>query len=628
MFINGAWLHSVKTPTFRSAYGVSEELEDLIEKQLFTILDTGIQYAEHGKIPHTEYSKHLDSVGRFGLSALRPGVQENSIRALKKMIQQIQCMRDLNDISAMLGNFCKYRITSLLSFFVYYDPGKVIYVKPALGTGELGLPDPSYYFKSAPGKSKTLFAYGAMLDKFSELLELDEKLSAVIPMEFFFASEYLRTQAQKEQYMKGSELQEKFSTIQWDFFWKSFDISDWKSTTFKVYPPGWIKAVSKGLRKFTLQDWKLLLITHLILHAVKVLPPPFDDIHSAFYEKRLRGQTKKLPQRQLTIRLLNEWMPETLSRLYLKEFVNPNQKKEVFIFVRSIQDAALNRLQNTKWLDNSTKNKAILKVKKMKLGVAYPDRMPDFEELNLQTDNLFHNILLLGEDHTKSDLSKLHKPFNIEKEWDDAIYAVNAYYYSEVNQMIIPSGSLLWPFYDANAPLGWNYGGLGAVIGHEMTHAFDSDGKLYDENGKETNWWTLSDNREYNKRTKSIIQLYNQARVLGHPVSGALTLNENISDLGGLAIALDALHHAIKKLNISKEEQKKAFQNFFTAYAVSWRIKEKPQKIIQGLFMDRHAPAPLRVNLIVSQFDEWYEAFDIQVSDKLYIPPEERLRIF
>lgn len=161
-----------------------------------------------------------------------------------------------------------------------------------------------------------------------------------------------------------------------------------------------------------------------------------------------------------------------------------------------------------------------------------------------------------------------------------------------------------------------------------MTHAFDSDGKEYNEYGVEENWWTQKDNEEYKKRTNSLVQLFSKAKVLGHKVNGILTLNENISDLGGIAIALDALKLELGQEKLTKEEIKKAYQNFFIAYAVSWRIKEKPEKILQGLFLDRHAPAPLRVNLIVSQFDEWYEAFDIQTKEKLYIPPEERIRIF
>jgi predicted metalloendopeptidase len=335
-----------------------------------------------------------------------------------------------------------------------------------------------------------------------------------------------------------------------------------------------------------------------------------------------------LPQKELTVRLLQEWMPSTMSRLYLKYFFDENLKKEATLFVKMIQRAAIDRIKNTKWFSEGTRKKAVQKVERMKLGVAYPGKLPALESVPMKTDNLFQNILSLGEEHTKDEIQKINKSIDISNEWDDAIYAVNAFYYSEVNQLILPAGSILWPFYHSKAPFGWNFGGLGAVVGHEMTHAFDSDGKDYNSEGIKEKWWTTHDNKEYTKRTKALIKLYNQAQILGHPVNGTLTLNENISDLGGLAIALDALRHEIKKQKLSQEEQKEAYRHFFISYAVSWRIKEKPEKMLQGLFMDRHAPAPLRVNLIVSQFDEWYNAFDIQIKDELYIPPEERIRIF
>jgi putative endopeptidase len=161
-----------------------------------------------------------------------------------------------------------------------------------------------------------------------------------------------------------------------------------------------------------------------------------------------------------------------------------------------------------------------------------------------------------------------------------------------------------------------------------MTHAFDKEGKEYDPDGFPKKWWTPGDNRAYNKKTKSLIQLFSSQTILDHPVSGSLTLSENIADLGGMAIALDALRDTLDKKKVSEEESKKAYQQFFLSYAVSWRVKEKPEKTLQSLFLDHHAPPRLRVNLIVSQFDEWYNAFDITEKDPMYIPPEKRIRIF
>ena len=628
LYVNGSWLHTVKTPSYRSAFGVSEELEELIKEDFLILVEKAKDYAKKTNTSRKENEKAFLNVGRFALSALRPSVQPKSIHLLQQLVNDINCIRDTKDITKILALFCKMRVTSLLSFYTFYEPSKNITARCALGPGQLGLPDTSYYFPTPPESSSTLVLYGEMLDKIGSLLDLQEKLSSVIQIETIFAKNLQKLQYDKDIQLRGKELPKRFQSFDWDLFWKTIGYSGWKDHTLKLNPPGWIKLIDKLLHTMPLDDWKLLLKTHLILHALPLLPPPLDDIHSEFYEKHLRGQSKKLPQTELTVRLLQEWMPNTMSRLYLKYFFDDSLKIQAFEFIKKIQAAAINRIHNTDWFSEKTREKAIEKVKKMKLGVAYPARLPSLEKGLLKTDNLLQNVLFLGEDHTNDETHKINKTVDIANEWDDAVYAVNGFYYSEVNQLILPAGSLLWPFYHSNAPFGWNFGGLGAVIGHEMTHAFDSDGKDYNAEGHKEKWWTIKDNKEYTKRTKALIHLYNQSKILGHPVNGILTLNENISDLGGLAIALDALHLEMKRMKLAPEKQKEAYRNFFISYAVSWRIKEKPEKMLQGLFMDRHAPAPLRVNLIVSQFDEWYEAFDIQVKDTLYIPPEERIRIF
>jgi putative endopeptidase len=626
VYVNGSWLHHVKTPTYRSAFGVSEELEELIKENFLILVEKSSAYAKRGPQSHGPNEKAFQNVGQFALSALRPSVQSKSIHLLKSMIHEINCIRDTNDITKILALFAKMRITSLLSFYTYFEPNDKIISRCALSPGQLGLPDVSYYFPTTETPS-TLVLYGAMLDKVANLLELDRKLSDVIHVETLFAKVIKKYQYQRDTILKGTDLDSRYNTIDWEIFWKTIGYSRWKEHILKLNPPGWIKAIDTFLRSLPLDSWKLLLQTHLILHALPLLPPPYDDIHSEFYEKHLRGQTRKLPQKELTVRLLQEWMPNTMSRLYIKYFFDDSLKREALKFVKTIQAAAINRIEKTDWFTQKTREKAVQKVKDMKLGVGYPSRLPPIEKATLQTDNLFQNILRLGEDHSDSEVEAINKQINVEDEWDDAVYAVNAYYYSEVNQLVLPAGSLMWPFYFSKAPLGWNYGGLGAVIGHEMTHAFDSDGKEYNSKGRREKWWTVQDNREYNKRTKALVKLFSEANVMGHPVNGSLTLNENISDLGGLAIALDALDLQLKQMKLTPEQRKEAYRNFFISYAVSWRIKEKPAKIIQGLFMDRHAPAQLRVNLIVSQFQEWYDAFDIEVKDTLFIPPAERIQI-
>ena len=231
----------------------------------------------------------------------------------------------------------------------------------------------------------------------------------------------------------------------------------------------------------------------------------------------------------------------------------------------------------------------------------------------------------MGEWRSEYELGRLGTSRDDQKDWDDPVYAVNGYYYSEANELVIPSGSLLEPFFSEFRPLGWNYGAVGAIIGHEMTHAFDEEGCEYDENGQKKKWWSVTDTRNYEKITRHLVKMFNEHSLMHKHIDGKLTLSENIADLGGLAIALDALN--VRLEGKTMEVKKAAYKQFFTAYAVSWRIKERTKKQLQGLFMDKHAPTPLRVNLVVNQFDEWYKAFNVS-SGAMFLPLDKRVQIF
>ena len=624
LYTNGNWLNTVNVPAFRSSFGVSEELEEKIKSEQITLLKNAMAIVEKDKLKSSK-SKPIEILGRFALSALRPGVQKQSIRLLKKMISNIDCIRNFEDIGTALGQFQKYRISTFINVYPFLESAKYKKQKISVSAGDLGLPDISYYLANDPASTRTLLAYSHFLDQLTNQLEI-ESISTIVPFETEIAKSISELEKDDEKYLRGSELQEKYSTFPWKEFWISYGISNWKSVHFRIQNYKFLDHLESFVKNFPLDQWKSLLVTHLLLHAVPLLPPPFDDLHSDFFERKLRGQKEKLPQVQLTVKLAQEWLTGTLSQVYLKDFIDPTLKNSVHGIVDDLQKAAIRRIQNLDWMQSKTRTIAIQKVRQMIVNIGWPSKMPPISAVNLKTDNLFENILLLGEERTIRDLQVLGKEINIEKTWDDPIFAVNAFYYSETNQIVVPAGSLLWPFYHPAAPVGWNYGGLGAVIAHEMTHAFDSDGKDYDDWGEKKKWWTEKDDEAYRQKTEALIQVYNKAKILGKPVNGSLTLNENIADLGGVAIALDALNAILQgKADLQRKE---AYRNFFLSYAVSWRTKDKPEKILQGLFMDRHAPAPLRVNLIVSQFDEWYFAFDVLVSDALYIPPEERIRIF
>ena len=632
-YINGNWLKKVHVPPYISSFGISEEIEELISKRNHQIIKDCVEISNkpnNGSMDSIE--KYQRGIGLLAQSALHPGEQKHSVDTVKKILRRFDCLRDKEDIARTLGELSKYKIKGLFWLYAEYQNSKDTEYHLNLGVGTVGLPDASYYSSTAPGKGKALLHYARMLDTIGQKFEI-EKLSDVISLEKKVSDEIeisLRINDEKYE-TTGLALSKEFPDIPWAALFESLGLESWKTQVIFVDSKYWIESLQRFFNLLSLHDWRLLFSLEVLLHSLKYLPPPYDDIHFRFFHKELRGQTMKTPQHLLTIEAISDWMTPFLSRLYILEYTTPKRKKDALVFTKEIQDAAYTRIDSVDWLSPQSKEAAKEKIKKMKASVAYPDSFRRLELPPLQSHNFVENLLSLGSWRTDFEFKRLGERRNKQKDWDESVFAVNAYYFSPGNEIVIPSGSLEWPFFDEDEAIqdvGFNYGGLGAIIGHEMTHAFDEDGKEYDPDGFRKQWWLPSDTHAYTKRAKELVYLFNKQKVFGYHINGSLTLSENIADLGGLAIALDALRIRLDKEGISETFKKKAYRQFFTSFAVSWRVKEKQAKILQSLFVDRHAPPPLRVNLVVSQFQEWYDAFDIKTSDPLYILPEKRIRIF
>ena len=626
-FVNGKWLQSVHVPPHISSYGVSEELEQSIQKNIQLLVKHCVEKSKLSSNKNSYNEAIEKSIGLFAQSALNPKVQHKSVKSLEKILSDLRCMRDKNDIARTMGELVRYKIPGVFWFYSQYENQRDTKFTFSIGIGKVGLPDLSYYKKTAPGKSKTLLKYANLLQDVGKMFDI-ENLSTIIPVEELLASSIQKSLGEKTFQSKGEDLQKEYTGIPFDILFETIGLPEWKTQIFFVDSKNWMKTLEKLFDTLPLDLWKLLFSTEILLHFLPSLPPPFDDMYFEFFHNSLRGQAKKVPQKDLTILLLDQWMTPFISKLYVDTNSASSIKKEVTVFMKELLDVAKDRLKKTDWLQPKTQQLAVEKVEKMLTSIGYPDEFAKLSIPSLRSDNLLENLLQLGSWQTQYEIQRLSEKRQQQKDWDEPVFAVNAYYFSQSNEIVVPLGSLYWPFYSSTAPLGWNYGGLGCILGHELTHAFDKEGKEYDPDGFPKKWWTSTDNRAFNKKTKSIVQLYNQQKILHHPVSGSLTLSENIADLGGMAISLDALRKKIEEEKLSSEEAKKAYQQFFLSYAVSWRVKEKPEKVLQSLFLDYHAPPVFRVNLIVSQFQEWYDAFDISESDPMFIPPEKRIRIF
>jgi putative endopeptidase len=622
-YINHKWIHHASIPSYLSSYGVSEEIESVINTQLLSIIETcrkEVQNIPNKNIPQSTYL-----IGTLAESCLNTHSQKNNVRFLKTFISNFKCLRSTEEVASAIGSLVKAKIPTVINCKIIPELHTMIQ-RLSIFSGTLGLPDPMYYTEH----------YQHILKKYAKLLnrlEFDfefEGLMNIIPLETEMSKKIIETSSEDEVYMTGLELKAKYKSIPWDAFLKActdWNLSEINSKRLLISSSGWLKYVNKLFRELTLDHWKTLLASHCILYFLQLLPPPYDDMHYELYRKELRGQSEKIPQKMLTLYLEQDYLSGSLGYLYTKTHVSPCIKQNATLLVKDILESSKERLDAAAWLEKSSREKAKKKIENIYAGVAYPDIIERDHTVTLNSQQLIQNLILLAKKDFENDLKKISKPLE-PKKWDDPVFSVNAYYYNEGNRLILPAGILQWPFFHVAASDGWNYGGIGAVIGHELCHAFDNEGRLYDENGKKINWWSKRDSREYIKKTREIINIFNKTKYFGKSIDGVLTLSENIADLAGLAMALSALKRRLLRKKVSKDITKKEICNFFISYAISWRTKEKKEKVFQSLFMDVHSPASSRVNNIVCQFDEWYECFDVKPGDKLYRTPEQRIRIF
>jgi len=628
-YVNDTWLNTTKIPDYESSFSVNEEIEEIIQKDLFSLIEECEILAKKGNKVHSFDAILKDTIGRFALSSNRIAVQKNSIESLKKGLLNLHCIRSIDDIGEILGFLCRNKIPTIIGSFLQLERTEhntSVYTL-FLTTGNLGLPDISYYNATAPGKLRTLIAYLQLIKSICKLLDIDD-ISETVTFESYFSAHIEGLSNDESFLIKGKELIKTFKGFPWETFFTTYGISSWKDKIFRIQSKKYLHVLENTFLTTPLEHFKSLFMLHLILHALPILPPPYDDLHFKFYQNRLRGQKKKVAQHYLTLFLSQTYLSKPLSILYKKMYLKDLLKIHATKFIEKIRSSALKQIETNSWMEDSTKYLAKEKIKNMVLSIGWPESYPKFVLPLLQTDNLLENVYLLSTSSTDEDISLLNKTSIPGKTWNEPSYIVNAFYYNEINEFIVPAGSLLYPFFggDNECSIGWNYGGLGCVIGHEMIHAFDDDGKDYDQHGLYNPWWKPRDNRRFHVISKKLVEIYNNSKVYGINVNGSLTLNENLADLGGFSIALEALKHEIA--DKSEKERKYELQQFFISYAVSWRTREDKKKILQGLIIDRHSPAELRVNLIVSQIDEWYDIFDVKVANNLFVAPEDRAKIY
>lgn len=618
-FVNSSWLRETSLEPSESSFGVSEEIEKRIRNRLITL----IKDLAKGD-PKTTHEKGIALFWKSGIYSNHHDIHN---KTFMNILHKMGCISNPDGVGYAIGQNIGCGIPSILSIYLGRDINKPKTGSLTLVSGSLSLPDSSYYNGLAPGKGQTLKQFESMLHAMGKHLGYDD-LGRVAGLEASIVNLWDRAQMDEPRMTTGLALSKKYSKIPWVEIWRGYGLDNWKRAVITCRCDSWLKYLNGQFRQFNLNDWIVQLRVQTILHFAPVISSPIDDLYFRFFGKTLRGDKVKLTQENLLYYYISYLLLPALSKLYKSCCLPLEHQRTTRAFVDRIQNSAMKRTQELDWLCERSRDRTREKIRAISLEVADVDTGVhyDLPVNNMSEMDIVHNILICGRAITDRDIyyanhKQQHPPSG------DAVYEVNAHYYNSGNRLVIPGGITLWPFFDEKR-LGWSYGGLGAVVGHEMLHAFDEDGKDYDEVGVYRPWWTVKDVTNYTKKTNALIKLFNNTRFMGRFVNGKNTLSENIADLGGLAIALDSLKRYMTSKGFNDEQKKRELKDFFISYAISWRTKERPRRSVYRLFTDVHAPAQLRVNLIVNQFDEFYEIFDVKAGDKLYIDPKDRISIF
>ncbi len=395
-----------------------------------------------------------------------------------------------------------------------------------------------------------------------------------------------------------------------------------------VGQPEFFNTLGDMMQQIPVAKWKEYLRFHLVNDAAPYLSRQFGDTRFDFYGKTLRGQQEQTPRWKRNLNIIDGSIGDLLGKMYVDKNFRPEAKERMLTLVNNLQDAYAARIKKLDWMSPETKDRALQKLGTFMKKIGYSDRLKTYQGLSISPDQFYKNAEAAAAWEYNYMISKLGKPVD-RTEWGMTPPTVNAYYNPAFNEIVFPAGILQYPFFSDKADDAVNYGGIGSVIGHEMTHGFDDQGRQYDAEGNLKDWWTEADAKQFTSKADVVVNQFNNYTVLDTiHVNGELTLGENLADLGGLAIAYDAFQKTAQAKKGEKIDGFTPDQRFFLSWAQVWRANIRPEEAASRIVTDPHSPGEYRTNGPLSNMPEWYQAFNVKPGAKMYRPENERAKVW
>ena len=627
-YVSGSWMKTAKIPADKPAWGSFYMLMEKTDEQCLSILDDLLQKeypkGSEGEKIQTLYKEYI-SWDKRNADGLKP---------LELYFQKIDAIHSLNDLQNYLQEMTSKRANHICPIGVYADMKNSKMNAVYLGNFALGL-GKDYYQKENPSNTEALAKYQDYVADIFKVLKdplPQEKAKQIVAFEKNIAKYMLTSEEENNPNLSYNPVTTKeLSTLV-----KNLNLPELLEKV-GVHTDGVI-LTEIGLYKHYdtfINEKNLPLIKDYLKYKLVTLNSNFltqelNDLTFNFYNKYLMGQQEQRPMNKRALELINGILGEAFGKLYVEKYFPEKAKDQMLTLIDYLKKSFAQHIKNVTWMGDTTKEKAMEKLHKFSVKVGYPDKWEDYSKLTMNPEvSLFENITQVGEWAFQKALDKVGKEVDKTK-WVLPPQTVNAYYDPTSNEIVFPAGILQPPFFSFEADPAVNFGGIGGVIGHEMTHGFDVSGAEFDANGNLQNWWEPADKENFQKATEALAKQYDQYEpVKGIFVNGTMTNVENIADLGGVNIAFDALqmylkdHGSVGKISGFTQEQR-----FFLAWASVWRTLSTDQYITNQVKVDPHSPDYLRAFAPLTNVDAWYKAFDVKEGDKLYRKPEDRVKIW
>lgn len=628
-FVNGKWLKEFEIPADKSNYGSFSVLIEESERKTREIIE---QASKSMNMAMGSDEQKVGDMYRSFMDSAR--IESLGLKPLENDFEKIDNIRTSADLITYITHARKNSITTPFYMYITQDARQSDRYAAHLYQSGLGMPDKDYYFSDNPRLKAAREKYLQYIGDILTLAGRDaaaKKAGRILEIETAMAKHHwtrVDNRDPNKRYNKFtiSELNDKFPHINWKLYLEGLGISD--IDYMIVNQPSYIESLKEVFQNTSMEDWKAYFSFHLLDGAAPYLPKTYADLAFDFNSRTLQGIEQQRPRWKRGVSAVNATLGEVVGRIYVKNHFKPEAKERMQAMVENLKLTFQDRIMGLEWMGEETKKQALQKLSKFNTKIGYPEVWKDYSALTIKNDDLIGNMLRSQNVEYNRSIAKLGGPIDTN-EWFMTPQMVNAYYSPTKNEIVFPAAILQPPFFNMEADDAVNYGGIGAVIGHEISHGFDDQGRKSDGDGNLRDWWTEQDAEEFGKRAQKMVEQYNAFNPIDTMhVNGKLTLGENIGDLGGVTAAYYAYKRSLKGKPSKVIDGYTGEQRFFLGYAQIWRRKYRDAELRRRILTDPHSPSEYRVHGIIANMPEFYEAFEVKPGDKLYRSPEQMVKIW